>query len=250
MLQDLSETERTLVTTWLIVRFGLRPLVADTLALMKMLNKAYDANPVRLTQRGSSLASMGWTASFELPYGLSTVGFTQSYTENIHVRAMQLWECKLTRARDAGFSLSAVPEAAIDLVRFSFVVNWVVNLNDFFSAMGSFLDPGIKSVGGCYVLTEEQSSVWQATNTRITSGSPDWQVTRQVQGHVMMSRTRKRRFVGLPSPKLVVRADALKFLNDPRLVDAIALLAQQLRGRNVSILARLSASSSMLTNPF
>lgn len=241
LLQDIGSIERTAINTWLIMRFGVRPLISDTLALMKMLNKAYDVDPVRLTSRGSSLFSKGWDASFESAYGITTTCYTQSYTENIHVRAMQLWECKLDFARDAGFSIASIPEAAIDLVRFSFVVNWMVNLNDFFSATGSLVDPGVTSRGGCYVVTEEQSSVWQPTGTRITDASPDWQVVNQVGGHVAMSKTRKRRIVGLPLPQLVVRAEPLKFLTDPRLVDAVALLGQQLRGRNVSILSRLSA---------
>jgi hypothetical protein len=39
--------------------------------------------------------------------------------------------------------------------------------------------------------------------------------------------------------KLVVRADPKKFTKDLRLLDAVALFRQQLRGRNVQALAKI-----------
>lgn len=140
-------------------------------------------------------------------------------------------------ANQSGLSLTQVPEAAIDLVTFSFVLNWVVNVNDFFAALGSFISPGTKSLGGCYVVERLNTSTWQCTGT--TSTDPYYAVKRQTVGIITAVTEEKYRVVGLPAPKLVVRADPFRFLTDGRLVDAIALLRQQTRGRNVQLMRTL-----------
>lgn len=234
---NLRALERHLTETWLAMRFGVRPLIMDTLGLLKAIKRVYTDEPVRLTSRGqahveSSSVVNGTGAS---PPIVDT--YTSSTINTLSVRAMQLWEMKLTLANQSGLSITQVPEAAIDLVRFSFVLNWVVNVNDFFASLGSFLNPGMKDLGGCYVVNRLNTTTWQSTGTTSTNAS--YVVRRQTAGIITATTEAKYRVVGLPAPKLVVRADPSRFLTDFRLVDAIALLRQQTRGRNVRLMRTL-----------
>lgn len=240
---DISDSARTASQTWLALRFGLRPLVSDTVALLKLLKRVYSADPVRLTGRGSSLAKAGSSQSTSMTYGVVKTTYNQSVTAEAHCRAMMLWEVKLDLMRDAGLSVFQVPEAAIDLIRFSFVVNWLVNLNDFFSSLAAQVDPGVRNLGGCYVLTELQSAVWQPIDSTIVpSQAANWTFDRKVEGFCMYKVERKRRLVGLPVPKLTLRGDPLAFMRDPRVVDAITLMHTNLRGPGVRGLLSLAST--------
>lgn len=231
--------EHSLTETWLALRFGVRPLIMDTLGLIKAVNRTYDAEPVRVTQRGHANVSASSSQVLVSTIGISTQTITQSNNDEFDVRAMMLWELVMDRLRNSGVSLANIPEAAIDLVRFSFVLNWVVNVNDFFASLGAVADPGLKDRGGCYVQRRTTTSTWQATST-VSNDPTTWAITRPTVGVITSTIAETRRVVGLKSPGLVVRAAPLRFLGDARLVDAIALLRQQTRGRNVRYLSALS----------
>lgn len=236
--RNLGALERTLTETWLAMRFGVRPLIMDTLGLIKAANKVYESQAVRLTQRGAASYSDSSTSTFVQTYGVTQTTISQSNHGEAMVRAMSLWEVKMDQLRNSGVSLSAVPEAAIDLLKFSFVLNWVINVNDFFASLGALADPALTNRGGCYVLRTLETTTWQATGT-VSLDPTTWAVTRPVSGIVTAVLETQSRIVGLNQPKLVVRANPMKFLGDARLVDAIALLRQQTRGRNVRYLAAL-----------
>lgn len=224
-----------LTDTWLAMRFGVRPLIMDTLGVLKVLKKQYDdTQAIRLTSRGSSSYATSLSESSTVVAGVTVNPLTFTLESKYMVRAMQLWELEFDALMDAGLHARNIPEAAIDLVRFSFVLNWVVNVNDFFAALGSLADPSTKSLGACYVLEEQHNKVWQSLG--MTTNTTSWAVDVPQSGVVSISRTRKTRVIGQRSPKLVVRGDWSKFLTDLRLVDAVALLSQQTRGRGVGML--------------
>lgn len=229
---------RSAEETWLALRFGVRPLIMDTLGVLKAVKQTYKDSPVRFTQRGHSVVALSDVVNTFFMDGPSyRVDYTQSRQHTLDIRAMNLWEVKMDMLRNAGVSLAAIPEAVIDLARFSFVLNWVVNVNDFFASLGASVDPALKSLGGCYMMREEILSTWQITGDTYTDST--YAILTPSQGLITSSVIRKTRVVGLPSPKLVVRADPLKFTRDLRLLDASALLSQQLRGRNVKLLSRI-----------
>jgi len=228
---NLRTLERVATETWLAMRFGVRPLVMDTLGVLKALSGENGDKPIRLTQRGKAGLTSSETVTFSGTYGVVTAQIREERNLNVQVRAMSLMEVRLTKLRDMGVSLAAIPEAAIDLVSFSFVLNWVINVNDFFASLGTALDPGIIELGGCYVREVNSSSLWTPIAT--TSTEPRFSITKQLDGFIFATETDKRRIVGLEAPKLAVRARPFKFLTDWRLVDAIALLRTVTRGRNL-----------------
>lgn len=222
---------------WLINRFGIRPLIADTLGVLQALRKVHDEHN-RFVSRGVSTAQRSNVSSGVMRLGVADWSVVTSDHNEIRVRAMQLFEGRLTILEDMGLGLTSIPEAAIDLVRFSFVLNWVVNVNDFFASLGPALNPSFKSLGSCYAIEEVLTSTWQSIGQ--VSNNPSYAVTKQCTGVVTSTMHTKQRVVGINSPKLVVRAKPLAFLSDLRLLDAVALLNQQMRGRNVQKLAGFS----------
>lgn len=239
--RNLSAAETALVDTWLAMRFGVRPLVMDTLNVIDAIKASQKAALERITQRGHSSGATSESSSYELASGVTRTQVLDSVQVSVDVRAMNMWEVKMDLIRDVGISIASVPEAAIDLVTFSFVVNWVMNVNDFFASMGASLDPALHSLGGCYVVRTEMFRTVQALSSVCTD--PTYVISRQPFGLLSISSVVKQRTVGLVSPKLVVRADPLKFTRDLRLLDAIALTRVVLRGRNVRNLANLSKTT-------
>lgn len=237
---NLRVLDRSLVNTWLAMRFGLRPLIADTLGVIKALSSNVNGDDaIRITSRGSSTVVKSNVSDIVLVAGISRFPAVRSEKTAVSVRAMSLSEVRMTLSRDLGVSLAAIPETAVDLVRFSFVLNWAVNVNDFFASIGTALDPSVKQLGGCYVVTEESTMFIALTGGQTVTNSA-YAPYGATAGSWNSWRTSKRRLVGLPAPKLAVRANPLAFLGDGRLIDAIALLRQQLRGRNVRRLANIS----------
>lgn len=244
----LRDQWRDLVQFWLINRFGVRPLVMETMGVLQAIEKLHDQHD-RYTSRGSSLASRSESYSGIVRFGIGDWQFATSVHNELHVRAMQLFEGQLTLAKNIGLAVSSIPEAAIDLVRFSFVLNWVVNVNDFFRAIGRFADPSFKTLGSCYVVDETFTTTWQPTG--VTSNNVSYGIDKQPSGLLTSTIQQKRRVVGIAPPELVVRAAPLRWMQDARLVDAIALLDVQLRGRNVGKLAALSRTGlTGIQSPF
>lgn len=245
----LRDQWREVVQFWLISRFGLRPLIMETMGVLQAIEKLHEQHD-RHTSRGVATAQESAAYAGVVRMGIGDWQFATSAHNEIRVRAMQLFEGQLTLAKDVGLAISSVPEAAIDLVRFSFVLNWVVNVNDFFRALGRFTDPSFKSLGSCYVVDETFSTVWQPTG--VTSNNVSYAVEKQPSGLLSSTVQHRRRVVGITPPKLVVRSSPLRWTKDARLLDAVALLDVQLRGRNVRGLAGLSqlGKASGFNNPF
>lgn len=249
-LTFLRDQYRELVTLWLASRFGLRPLIMETQGVLQALQKQVGTTH-RMTSRGISAASRSDYSVGVLRSGVADWQFSVSTHNEIRVRAMQLFQGQLSLAEDIGLSLSSVPEAAIDLIRFSFVLNWAVNVNDFFRALGRFINPSVPSLGGCYVKEVLLTTTIQPL--QLVSNDPNYIVTKQCNGLVTSTLSTTTRVPGVTPPKLVLRASPMQWARDARLLDAIALLDVQLRGRNVRNLAglsKLSGNADIFKTPF
>lgn len=224
-LQALREVTQD---TWLAMRFAVRPLVMDTVGVIKALGTELSDKPVRVAQRGTVQVFGSEVVNQNVIRGINTFQVSSSHSHDTKVRAMSLFEMSQDsyEAR-TGLHWSHVPEAVIDLVSYSFVINWVLTLNDFFSALGQIAHPGIRTVGSCYVLTEDKS----VTHQLLTSycNDPTYTTSIAAMGVSTVTCRSKTRIVGLRAPSIVLRADPFKFLRDARLVDAIALMSKASR---------------------
>lgn len=237
-LQSASSAELKLLTDfWLATRFGIRPLITETLGVMQALNRTYDSlEKVRRTSRGSATFTTSEVTSYSVSHDIVVYPITRSDSVEQHVRAMGLFDGYMTLRDQLGFSARHIPVAAVDLIPFSFVLNWVVNINDFVYALSTEADPGYTYAGGCVVVETISTSTWQFSGGATCTQPYTYDVTRDGVGVTVAVRSHKERIGSLPPPKLVVRGSPFQSLTDLRLVDLTALLSQQLRGRNVGIL--------------
>jgi len=227
-VQNLRELERIVTDTWLAMRFGVRPLVMDMQGVLKALSRDIDeSGPTRVTTRGKALVSAYDTTQYEGVYGIMRPMIHKTTHHEISVRAMSLWDIDDSLQHRVGFSIGQIPEAVIDLVSYSFVVNWLINVNDFFAAIGGMIQPGFKNLGGVYTVRDTRTVTRQIGDVRLTN--PQFDLTIAPTGISTYTSEYKIRYVGLNGPKLTIRANPFKFLTDLRLVDAVALLGNGLR---------------------
>jgi hypothetical protein len=225
--QNLQAMRTIVEETWLAMRFGARPLIMDTLGVMKSLQSDISPGPVRVAQRGNVQVFGSDVTSGDYG-GIFKAQVVTSTSHDVRVRAVSLFELAVDDLkRKVGLSVGHVPEAVIDLVSFSFVLNWMVTLNDFMSAIGQIVQPGITTIGSCYTVTDQKSVVRQIGNSWCTD--PNYVVGSSLTGISTITVNTKYRMVGLRAPSITIRADPFKFLRDFRLIDAIALLSTQLR---------------------
>lgn len=237
-LQQLRAHERLLTETWLQLRFGLRPLIMDLAGALHAVKRTYDDVIMRQTSRGFSTKVL--TESISSSYaGLQTRPYTRTSQAEVSVRAMSLWQGRMEVVDQLGLSVRNVPEAVVDLTRFSFVLNWLINVNDFARSIGSAGDTGWDRLGGCYVVKVLSNTTWQFIGGDTCTQPQTYAVLSNATGVATATKELVYRVPGLTPPKLAVRADPFRFLTDLRLIDSVTLLSQQLRGRNVRRLSRL-----------
>lgn len=235
-LRNLRDLEHVLNDTWLAMRFGARPLVMDTLGVLKALRKTRSDEIIRDTSRGKAEWSTTQRLTAVNSFGMLRTPMSMQNEDHFTVRAMSIWEAKMTAMDDLGLGLSHVPEAVIDLTRFSFVLNWIVNLNDYFSALGAAANPKWADKGGVYVVRRESSTIL-SVEPGSTSADPNYALDRAVEGVSLTVTRSSRRVVGLKPPALVLRPNPFDWMSDFRILDAVALTRQQTRGKGVTLLA-------------
>lgn len=220
---------------WLASRFGVRPLIADTMGMAKALTRLRNDQLARVTSRGSSCVNVSGQSSGLLSYGITRTPVDEFTSDSFSCRAMSIFAARLGLLDDLGVNLANVPLAVVDLTKFSFVLNWMVNVNDFALAMGTALQPGWDSLGACYVTRRETSTLYRTAGpTYLLPGySGTYQITRSVAGSLTVIERSVRRVPFIPKPTLTVRADPLKWTRDLRLLDAVALSRQAMRGKGV-----------------
>lgn len=220
---------------WLASRFGIRPSIGDALGVIKAVKRIRDGDLCRITSRGNVSVDCSGHSDGLLSYGVSRTPIHEETSDQFTVRAMNLWTARLGVMDDLGVNLANVPLALVDLSKFSFVLNWMVNVNDFAAAIGAALQPGWNVLGGCVVTRRETSTVYTTTGaTYILAGYTGiYYPVRDFKCNLVAIERSVKRVPGASKPSLTVRADPWKWTRDFRLLDAAFLFKQQLGGRGV-----------------
>lgn len=214
------EVVSLLADLWLKYRYGLTPLMYDIEGLIRTIQKP-SREPVRLTARGS--ASGSWSES-----GQSVISdqwgrtFTRPWERSWEVscRAGVLYEYTSTVRSDLGLTLGNLPSAALDLARYSFVLNWFVNVSDYVSAMTAYLRGDVK---GAWVTTTVTCSLLSTCTESFSppAGSNLQQTSDSTGASVSeLHAWKSRRPVTLRDIGLELRLE----MSDKRYADASALL--------------------------
>lgn len=123
---------------WLEVRYGWTPLLGTVQGLLEIL--ATEKKGSRKTARGTSFVPPRSGSSTQTqsgwPYaGCSKCVKTQNATATYKVRAGVMYESTTSLQNQLGLNLQEVPSAMWELIPFSFVVDWFVNVGDWLRAV-------------------------------------------------------------------------------------------------------------------
>jgi hypothetical protein len=210
---------------WLQYRYGIRPLVSTVNGVVKALLRTYA--PKRQTYRGkdNSLKSVSQST------GTCSVGtvvpfdYAVTQTDEVSIRTGLLLEDDVVFTQALGIDASGMLALPWELVPFSFVADWFVNVGDFLGALAPFLT---RTPLSSWTTTKRTQSY---TFSVIGNATPNPAVMTLLRTPVenrskIVEETIRQ--PGLLIPSLTWKPRALTSVyNDLRVVDSFALLHQQ-----------------------
>lgn len=203
---------------------GLRPLMMDLNALLKEIPKAHTSERLTFRAKVADKSTKSATSTGGGPWGVVT---TTSTTETeVSVRCTALVEDKFSPAADFGVSLDDIPEAAWELIPYSFVVDYFVNVGDVLGAARALRQYNFL----CF-----STVVTTGLDTkRIVTGhvpTAPYVAIRSLSGGDQLTGTEKTRTIGVPTPTFAY--SPLSQSMRPTVVqNLLSLTVQQLTGLN------------------
>jgi hypothetical protein len=210
-----------IMSEWLRYRYGIMPLIYDVEGIMKLANKL--EVPVRRTARGEAKFSSG-TLTNVIPFGESYFqGQTTTYLKtDVSVRAGVLYEHAASISNRMGYELSQLPSTIYELVPYSFVLDWAVNLGDYIQAMEPKVDVKVLASWTTTKVVEEASAIALA--------SPKTVANHSISGSINATNTRSTT-TRIREPKISVGLvnltkswDINLARDQKRILDSVALL--------------------------
>jgi hypothetical protein len=207
---------------WLAYRYGLKPFIKDVSGIIEGLSKTTGLK--RVTTRAKGEISRQESINTVSTRGVTTVTINNQTIDTVRVRAMSLDEYVATTASNIGFTAKGLITVPWELVPYSFVADWFVNVGDYLNALAPA--PGYNQLGSCYTVERITSNIYTPVSTTIVSGSgyenPPLRPVSGTLRSVLETKTRS----ALVTPGLIVKNN-FKLTDAVRAADAIALLKQQ-----------------------
>lgn len=209
---------------YLLYRYGFSPILKDVVATRKALQREWDR--VRVTTRKYALANSSKTVQTTSNlWGVWTISQTFAFNESVNVKALSLDDWVVSGLEELGFNERDFLTLPWELIPYSFVVDWFVNIGDFIGAMA----PSSRLRQLCSGIVLDRA--WTCTFTH-TEGQLSYaghtEVVRPPSGECVYTFTRKERIPGLPPPSIAIKR-SFGFENLKRCGDAAALIVQRLR---------------------
>lgn len=204
---------------WLAYRYGVRPFVNDIEAILKGLKK--NVGKQRKTTRASlSQERINTRVANSAGWGGYYSKVQIQTLDNISIRAMSLDEYVADFSSNIGFTGKGLAGLPWELIPFSFVADWFVNVGDFLYAyIPAF---GYKQLGSCLTTKRFRSTTYTILDAVEEAGQTEWDVVEPPTGTLAGLLETKTRQPLLP-PKLAVKTD-FRLDQLTRMADAIALL--------------------------
>lgn len=210
---------------WLQYRFGIRPLVSSVQGILKALEKT--GGKSRQTFRGSYSLNRSASAPGSFTAWDVTCQYNDDRTDLVEIRTGIIMEGGASLPQKLGVDASGLLALPWELVPFSFVADWFLNVGSFLGSLVPVLtkDP----LGSWVTVRRKQTRLWYITSTAAILPSTNYQLVRPAAENRYATWITTTRTPGIPLPKLTRKPDALsKVFSDLRMVDSFALAAQQM----------------------
>lgn len=215
---------------WLTYRYGWSQLYRDVTSVLKAVG--------RKEKKGLTVARGTYTLernqivnSQAMPAGPGTEIYhlETTYTHKVFVKCGLFYDSELDVERYLGLSRYNVLETAWEVIPFSFVVDWVVNVQSYVNAL--LPAAGVPVKGSYTTITHIKSAQRSCTSIDVTPRNipPNiiWSVVQHPAGvDANVERSKDRRY-GIKPPSLNVDIRIKDFL-DVRVRDALALIVSRL----------------------
>lgn len=208
---------------WLTYRYGVMPLVRDVTGIVAGLEKKIGKR--RKTTRAFAKLREISTSTVNGGDAVCRIIIGKQMSDECSFRAMSLDEYVASVASNIGFETKDLITLPWELIPYSFVADWFVNIGDYLNALAPA--PGYQQLGSCLVTVREVKVEYTVQGFQaLPVGSPSFNITRGASGKCSSIKTTRTRSI-LGRPGLVVKSD-FRFDSAIRMSDALSLLAQRL----------------------
>jgi hypothetical protein len=209
---------------WLRFRYGIMPIISSIQAIKKAMETGYSKVPTIHTARANmSLQNYTYTSGH---YSDANANFDHLKTTIAHmkIRASQSDSYSIGPLNDLGFNFRNLVGLPWELLRYSFVVDWVVNIGDYFYA--NIPRPGMVPLGGGVSTDYSYVTTWSGSNLLATN--PGFRtVTGSISDVIYLKDRDYSRFVPKSGAKVVIKND-FKLDEFMRAADAASVAIQWL----------------------
>lgn len=214
-----------LAREWLTWRYGWLQLKRDTESLTKAVGKdkytglINSRGLVKSSKEKVETVTVRAAATFDITCQIT-------YVDELSVKAGIFHSASLGLDDFLGVKIENIPGAIWEVIPWSFVVDWVANVQDYLTAL---LPSSILPVKGKYhVIRRNKSVIVAPTSTTFRPGyDPKYSVTAGVVGTLVRRERTVVRIPDLPNPSLRLAPKISDFM-DKRVLDALALIIQRL----------------------
>lgn len=207
---------------WLTYRYGIMPLVRDVEAIAKGLKQKVGKR--RKTTRASLTTRKTAGRTFDSGNSFSTLKYftSQQTADEVTVRGMSLDEYVADVYSNIGFTGKGLITTPWELIPYSFVVDWFVNVGDFINALAPA--PGYDQLGTSLTVHRLTSTLYTCQGMQVIGSNNA--ILRNPTGQFVGTKESKSRGVlGLPSIGI---KHSFRLDEGIRLADSAALLAQKI----------------------
>lgn len=209
---------------WLVFRYGIKPAVNDIQGIISGMKQVTGKKRESTRAKGEILGHDTAYSQYTNFAGLTINTKVQNViSDSVHVSAVSLDEYVATLGSNIGFTTKGLITVPWELLSYSFVYDWFVNLGEFLSAFAPA--PGYQQLGSCLVTQREIENVY--TVSELTYNAGYITLTRGWDGELRSRLITKTRTPLAPAG-LVIRNDFKLVGNAIRQADAVALLSQRL----------------------
>lgn len=209
---------------WLTFRYGWLQLKRDIESIARALGK--DKRTGLVASYGTAKAERKENSSSTISYSIFDVDVEDVFTDSLIVRAGIFNSADLGVEDFFGISIPEALSTIWEVIPYSFVVDWVVNVQGYLIGL---IPSAITPIKGKYqVLDRVKTVVRTPVSTSLKSGTdPNYSISQDVVGNLVRRERVKTRLPTLPDPGLRLNIK-ISDIADKRVLDAIALVILRL----------------------